>query len=197
MGRTSAPNGTASSRSVSSDSSSSAPTSPGPSAIAWPVAASPSRRSPAATRTSVPARPSGCSDGSRASCATSTWARSSSGAFSRSSMAAGPPATVTARQSSGPSSWPEYWSDQDEGQEWGAPHQVPGPGDRGPKIMCLRIPHHTKLTYPEPVSQTVFEVRMAPPSDEDQTNLAYQLWTVPSAPVTVYRDGSGNRVDLF
>jgi transglutaminase-like putative cysteine protease len=63
--------------------------------------------------------------------------------------------------------------------------------------MLLRIQHETKLTYSEPVSETVFEVRMAPPSDEDQTNLGYRLRIVPSAPVTIYRDGFGNRVDLF
>ena len=63
--------------------------------------------------------------------------------------------------------------------------------------MLLRIQHETKLTYSEPVTETVFEVRMAPPSDEDQTNLGYHLRIVPSAPVTIYRDGFGNRVDLF
>jgi transglutaminase-like putative cysteine protease len=63
--------------------------------------------------------------------------------------------------------------------------------------MLLRIQHETKLSYSEPVSETVFEARMAPPSDEDQTNLGYHLRTVPVAPVTVYRDGFGNRVDLF
>ena len=51
--------------------------------------------------------------------------------------------------------------------------------------------------YSDPVTETVFEVRMAPPSDEDQTNLGYRLRIVPSAPVTIYRDGFGNRVDLF
>ena len=63
--------------------------------------------------------------------------------------------------------------------------------------MLLRIQHETKLSYSEPVSETVFDVRMAPPSDEDQTNLGYRLRIVPSAPVTIYRDGFGNRVDLF
>jgi transglutaminase-like putative cysteine protease len=63
--------------------------------------------------------------------------------------------------------------------------------------MLLRVQHETKLTYTDPVSETVFEVRMAPPSDEDQTNLGYHLRTMPSAPVTIYRDGFGNRVDLF
>jgi transglutaminase-like putative cysteine protease len=63
--------------------------------------------------------------------------------------------------------------------------------------MLLRIQHETKLSYSDPVSETVFDVRMAPPSDEDQTNLGYRLRIVPSAPVTIYRDGFGNRVDLF
>jgi transglutaminase-like putative cysteine protease len=63
--------------------------------------------------------------------------------------------------------------------------------------MLLRILHETKLTYSEPVSETVFEVRMAPPSGEDQTNLGYRLKIMPGAPVTIYRDGFGNRVDLF
>jgi transglutaminase-like putative cysteine protease len=63
--------------------------------------------------------------------------------------------------------------------------------------MLLRIQHETKLSYSEPVTETVFEVRMAPPSDEDQTNLGYRLRIIPQAPVTIYRDGFGNRVDLF
>lgn len=63
--------------------------------------------------------------------------------------------------------------------------------------MLLRIQHETKLTYSEPVSETVFEVRTAPPSDEEQTNLGFHLRISPSAPVTLYRDGFGNRVDLF
>lgn len=63
--------------------------------------------------------------------------------------------------------------------------------------MLLRIIHETKLTYTAPVAETVFEVRMAPPTDEDQTNLGYRLRTTPQAPVTSYRDGLGNRVDLF
>ncbi len=63
--------------------------------------------------------------------------------------------------------------------------------------MLLRVLHETKFSYTEPVSETVFEVRMAPPTDEDQTNLGYHLRTLPVAPVTIYRDGFGNRVDLF
>lgn len=63
--------------------------------------------------------------------------------------------------------------------------------------MLLRINHETKLSYTSPVAETVFEVRMAPPTDEDQTNLGYRLRTTPQASVTSYRDGMGNRVDLF
>jgi hypothetical protein len=63
--------------------------------------------------------------------------------------------------------------------------------------MLLRINHETKLTYSSPVSETVFEVRMAPPSNEDQTAMGYNLRISPQAPVTSYRDGYGNRVDLF
>ena len=63
--------------------------------------------------------------------------------------------------------------------------------------MLLRITHETKLSYTTPVAETVFEVRMAPPTDEDQTSLGYRLRTTPQAAVTSYRDGMGNRVDLF
>ncbi len=63
--------------------------------------------------------------------------------------------------------------------------------------MLLRISHETKLSYTAPVSETVFEVRMAPATDEDQTALGYRLRTTPQSPVTSYRDGMGNRVDLF
>ena len=45
--------------------------------------------------------------------------------------------------------------------------------------MLLRISHETKLSYTSPVAETVFEVRMAPPTDEDQTNLGYRLRTTP------------------
>jgi transglutaminase-like putative cysteine protease len=63
--------------------------------------------------------------------------------------------------------------------------------------MLLRIQHETKLRYSDAVAETVFEVRMAPQSDDDQTSLGYRLKINPMAPVTSYRDGFGNRVDLF
>src|SRR5260370_28241524 len=63
--------------------------------------------------------------------------------------------------------------------------------------MLLRIDHETKLTYSEPVSETVFEVRMAPVSTEDQTVLGYRLRITPPTSVIGFLDGFGNRVDLF
>src|SRR5262249_37261280 len=63
--------------------------------------------------------------------------------------------------------------------------------------MLLRVRHETRLSYSVPVSETVFEARMAPLSDEDQTALGYRLRIDPIAPVTAYRDGFGNRVELF
>jgi len=63
--------------------------------------------------------------------------------------------------------------------------------------MLLRIDHETKLTYSKPVAEHVFEVRMAPLSDEDQTTLGFRVRVTPGIPVIVYRDGFGNRVDLF
>src|SRR3954454_22460010 len=63
--------------------------------------------------------------------------------------------------------------------------------------MLLRIQHETRLRYSDSVAETVFEVRMSPQTDDDQTNLGYRLRITPSAPVTSFRDGFGNRVDLF
>ncbi len=63
--------------------------------------------------------------------------------------------------------------------------------------MLLRVSHETRLNYSEPVSETIFEVRKAPQSDEDQTVLGYRLRTAPKGSVTSYRDGFGNRVELF
>ena len=49
--------------------------------------------------------------------------------------------------------------------------------------MLLRISHETKLTRTRaPVAETVFEVRMAPPTDEDQTNLGYRSGSRPPPP---------------
>jgi len=63
--------------------------------------------------------------------------------------------------------------------------------------MLLRIVHETRLNYTEPISENVFEVRMAPPGTEDQLVLGYRLRTTPAVPITSFRDGFGNQVDLF
>jgi transglutaminase-like putative cysteine protease len=63
--------------------------------------------------------------------------------------------------------------------------------------MLLCIDHETRLTYSEPVAEHVFEARMAPLSDDDQTALGYRLRITPSTLLSAYRDGFGNRVDLF
>ncbi|GIW87022.1 MAG: transglutaminase [Isosphaeraceae bacterium] len=63
--------------------------------------------------------------------------------------------------------------------------------------MLLKIHHLTRFRYTKPVDHTVSAVRMAPRSDEDQTLLSFQLQSVPAAGLFSYRDGYGNRVDLF
>ncbi len=63
--------------------------------------------------------------------------------------------------------------------------------------MLLRIDHETRLTYTTPITEAVSEVRTAPPSQDDQTVLGYRLRVTPTAPITNYRDGFGNRVELF
>jgi transglutaminase-like putative cysteine protease len=63
--------------------------------------------------------------------------------------------------------------------------------------MLLRVQHETRLQYSQPVSESVFEVRAAPQSSEDQTTLGYRLQMSPPTAVTPYRDGFGNRVELF
>jgi transglutaminase-like putative cysteine protease len=63
--------------------------------------------------------------------------------------------------------------------------------------MLLRIDHETRLTYTEPVIEAVMEVRMSPPSTEDQTVLGYKMRLTPSVPITSFRDGFGNRAELI
>jgi transglutaminase-like putative cysteine protease len=63
--------------------------------------------------------------------------------------------------------------------------------------MLLRIDHETRLSYTAPITEAVSEVRTAPPSQDDQTVLGYRLRITPAAPVTCYRDGFGNKVELF
>ena len=64
-------------------------------------------------------------------------------------------------------------------------------------MRLLRIDHTTRLKYSEPAAESVIELRMSPPSTDDQTVLGFKLRTSPPARLTTYRDGFGNRVDLF
>lgn len=61
----------------------------------------------------------------------------------------------------------------------------------------LRIDHETRLSYSEPVIESVMEVRMTPPSTEDQTSLGHKIRISPSTATTAFRDGFGNRAELF
>jgi len=63
--------------------------------------------------------------------------------------------------------------------------------------MILRIDHETHLEYSDDVSEHVFELRMAPSSDEDQTTLGCKIQVSPSGPSSTYLDGFGNRVELL
>ena len=63
--------------------------------------------------------------------------------------------------------------------------------------MLIRIEHETTLSYTEPVTDAVIEVRMSPPSNDDQTVSGYRLKVSPQVPTISYLDGFGNRVDMF
>ena len=47
----------------------------------------------------------------------------------------------------------------------------------GARYMLLRIDHETRLTYSEPVTESVIKLRMAPRSGDDQTLMSYRLTT--------------------
>ncbi|MCY2939898.1 MAG: transglutaminase family protein [Planctomycetota bacterium] len=63
--------------------------------------------------------------------------------------------------------------------------------------MILRIDHETTLTYTDQVYEHVFELRMAPVSNDEQTTLGYRLRITPLTTSTPFRDGHGNRVELI
>lgn len=64
-------------------------------------------------------------------------------------------------------------------------------------MRMLRIDHETRLSYSQPIVESVIEARMAPLSTEDQTVLGYRLRSSPPLNPTTYRDGFGNRVELL
>jgi transglutaminase-like putative cysteine protease len=63
--------------------------------------------------------------------------------------------------------------------------------------MILEIQHETRLTYSEPVTESVVEVRMEPASDADQSCRSFHLAVSPPTGVFRYQDGFGNRVHHF
>jgi transglutaminase-like putative cysteine protease len=63
--------------------------------------------------------------------------------------------------------------------------------------MLLKLIHQTDLTYSEPISETVMELRMAPRQEEDQHRLSFTLALGPAAQVASYFDWLGNTVHTF
>jgi transglutaminase-like putative cysteine protease len=63
--------------------------------------------------------------------------------------------------------------------------------------MILEIQHETRLTYSEPVIESVTEVRMEPASDAEQSCRSFHLAIDPPTQLFRYVDGFGNRVHHF
>jgi len=63
--------------------------------------------------------------------------------------------------------------------------------------MLLSIHHKTELTYAEPISESVMELRMMPRSDSRQTLRSFDLAVGPEAPVFQHLDWQGNRAHHF
>ena len=63
--------------------------------------------------------------------------------------------------------------------------------------MLLKLTHTTDLTYSEPVSESVMELRMAPLQSMDQHRLSFQLSIGPKTQVSSYFDWLGNTVHAF
>ncbi len=63
--------------------------------------------------------------------------------------------------------------------------------------MLLYIKHLTELSYSEPITETVMEVRMTPRNDAHQVRRAFRLEVGPSATPFEHTDWLGNRVQQF
>lgn len=63
--------------------------------------------------------------------------------------------------------------------------------------MLLRITHRTDLSYSQPISESVMELRVAPRQEQDQHRLGFTLAIGPPAAVTSYFDWLGNLVHGF
>jgi transglutaminase-like putative cysteine protease len=63
--------------------------------------------------------------------------------------------------------------------------------------MLLSIHHKTELSYAEPISESVMELRMMPRSDSQQTLRTFGVAVGPDAPVFEHLDWQGNRAHHF
>lgn len=63
--------------------------------------------------------------------------------------------------------------------------------------MLLSIQHKTELSYAEPISESVMELRMMPRTDAQQTLRNFGLAVGPVAPVFEHLDWQGNRAHHF
>ena len=63
--------------------------------------------------------------------------------------------------------------------------------------MLLKITHTTDLTYSEPISESVMELRMLPRQEQDQRRLSFSLAIGPATAPSSYFDWLGNTVHAF
>lgn len=63
--------------------------------------------------------------------------------------------------------------------------------------MLLKITHSTDLTYSEPISESVMELRMVPRQEQDQRRLSFRLAIGPATQPSNYMDWLGNTVHAF
>lgn len=63
--------------------------------------------------------------------------------------------------------------------------------------MLLKLTHTTNLSYDEPISETVMELRMAPRQEQDQHRLSFELAIGPATSAYSYFDWLGNTVHTF
>lgn len=63
--------------------------------------------------------------------------------------------------------------------------------------MLLKITHTTDLTYSEPISESVMELRMLPRQEQDQRRLSFGLAIGPPTTPSNYLDWLGNAVHAF
>ena len=63
--------------------------------------------------------------------------------------------------------------------------------------MILEVVHTTRLSYDQPIAETVMEVRLEPQDSAQQSVRQFSLTVVPKVELRSYLDGFGNRVHYF